>query len=270
MTPSLFHFTVAREEESNKVLRQYKDWQTQFIRLSFVTEQLDKGYYFGDRDRLLLGYIHSILKNGFYVGRSLKNEFLSYSNSQLKNHTCWYLSKVPNGIDEAQIIQSMGDFSQEKNVLKRYARRGQCFSTTKKVLDLRKELVCQDYPDIERNGHVFSDGCGLIHPDRAQDIARIFKFTNISAFQIRLGGAKGVLAVSKEQFENNQSQVILRKSQVKFPSDNLTLDIVRCATFSQGFLNRQIITLLHCLGVPIDYFLRKQQRAKQYISLESI
>jgi uncharacterized membrane protein len=78
------------------------------------------------------------------------------------------------------------------------------------------------------------------------------------------------LAVSKEQFENNQSQVILRKSQVKFPSENLTLDIVRCATFSQGFLNRQIITLLHCLGVPIDYFLRKQQRAKQYISLESI
>ena len=142
MTPSLFHFTVAREEESNKVLRQYKDWQTQFIRLSFVTEQLDQGYYFGERDRLLLGYIHSILKNGFYVGRSLKNEFLSYSNSQLKNHTCWYLSKVPNGIDEAQIIESMGDFSQEKNVLKRYARRGQCFSTTKKVLDLRTELVC--------------------------------------------------------------------------------------------------------------------------------
>jgi hypothetical protein len=81
VTPTLFHFTVAREEESNKVLRQFKQYLPQFIRLSFVTDTLEKGFYFGDRERFMLGYIHSILKNGFYVGRSLKNTFLSYSNS---------------------------------------------------------------------------------------------------------------------------------------------------------------------------------------------
>jgi len=91
----------------------------------------------------LLGYIHSILKNGFYVGRSLKNSFLSYSNSQLKNHTCWFLSELEGGVNEKNIIESMGDFSKEKNILKRYARRGQCFSTTKNVKILSINQVKQ-------------------------------------------------------------------------------------------------------------------------------
>jgi hypothetical protein len=65
-------------------------------------------------------------------------------------------------------------------------------------------------------------------------------------------------------------KVLLRKSQIKFPSDNLTLDIVRCSTWSQGHLNRQSIILLHCLGVPIDYFMRKQKIAKSFICLDSI
>ena len=81
VTPTLFHYTVAREEESNKVLRQYREHHVQFIRLSFVQEDLDKGFYFNDNSRFLLGYIHSILKNGFFAGRGLQNMFLSYSNS---------------------------------------------------------------------------------------------------------------------------------------------------------------------------------------------
>ena len=64
--------------------------------------------------------------------------------------------------------------------------------------------------------------------------------------------------------------MLLRESQVKFPSNNLSLDIIRCATFSQGFLNQQIIILLHALGVPTEFFLQKQQVAKQYACLESI
>ena len=136
------------------------------------------------------------MKNGFYIGRSLKNTFLSYSNSQLKNHTCWFLSQVDGGVRENEIIETMGDFSKEKNILKRYARRGQCFSTTKNVANLTEEQVVQYYPDIERNGFCFSDGCGFIHPDLAAEIAHKYKFTNMSAFQIRLGGAKGVLAVN--------------------------------------------------------------------------
>jgi len=60
----------------------------------------------------------------------LKVKFLSYSNSQLKNHTFWFLADVENGIIDRNIIGEMGYFEGEKNILKRYARRGQCFSTT--------------------------------------------------------------------------------------------------------------------------------------------
>jgi hypothetical protein len=60
----------------------------------------------------------------------LKVKFLSYSNSQLKNHTFWFLADVENGIIDQNIIGEMGYFEGEKNILKRYARRGQCFSTT--------------------------------------------------------------------------------------------------------------------------------------------
>ena len=60
----------------------------------------------------------------------MKVKFLSYSNSQLKNHTFWFLADVENGIIDQNIIGEMGYYEGEKNILKRYARRGQCFSTT--------------------------------------------------------------------------------------------------------------------------------------------
>jgi RNA-dependent RNA polymerase len=163
-----------------------------------VKEDYDQGFYYHESSRYLLGYIHSILKNGFYAGRGLRNNFLSYSNSQLKNHTSWFLSQITDGVDEKKIIQSMGNFEKEKNILKRYARRGQCFSTTKMFQTISKDEVNLCYPDIERDGYVFSDGCGLIRPDIAQEIAAKYKLSNVSAFQIRLGGAKGVLAVCND------------------------------------------------------------------------
>jgi RNA-dependent RNA polymerase len=78
-----------------------------------------------------------------------------------------------------------------------------------------------------------------------------------------LGGAKGVLVVDnnpdsfKTEDEDKQCLVMLRKSQIKFESENWSLNIVRCASYSQGYLNRQTVTLLHCLGVPEEYFVKK-------------
>ena len=96
-----------------------------------------------------------------------------------------------------------------------------------------------------------------------------------SALQIRIGGAKGVCMVKPSLLEGvelekvtelseleiefhlrqQKTQIELRPSQIKFPTKNITLDICKCATFTQGFLNRQIIVLLYSLGVSQDYFL---------------
>jgi len=50
--------------------------------------------------------------------------------------------------------------------------------------------------------------------------------------------------------------VELRPSQVKFESQDHYLEVIRCSTFSQGYLNRQVILLLSNLGVQDDVFLR--------------
>jgi RNA dependent RNA polymerase len=57
--------------------------------------------------------------------------FLNYSNSQIKRHSSWFLvgpeqvdENDPLFLGEKQIIESLGDFNFEKNILKRYARRG--------------------------------------------------------------------------------------------------------------------------------------------------
>ena len=65
----------------------------------------------------------------------------------------------------------MGDFTKEKNVLKKYARRGQCFSTCKAVCELVPDQVMFGLADIERNGYTFTDGVGYISPKLAKKAA---------------------------------------------------------------------------------------------------
>jgi RNA-dependent RNA polymerase len=158
----------------------------------------------------------------------------------------------------------MGNFDQEKNILKKYARKGQCFSTSTFVRTLRHEEVKMDLPDIKRNGFTFTDGVGYISKELARLTAAKFGYSKCSAFQIRIAGAKGVLMVKPGMKE---SLIQLRQSQIKFFSNDLTFNVIRCATFGQGYLNRQIITLLNCLGVPESYFLMMQRKAKEYASV---
>ena len=49
--------------------------------------------------------------------------------------------------------------------------------------------------------------------------------------------------------------VEIRPSQIKFKCDMWDLEVIRCATFSQGYLNRQVILLFSCLGVKEEIFL---------------
>lgn len=74
-------------------------------------------------------------------------------------------------LSEKIIMKSMGDFSKEQNMLKRYARRGQCFSTTKFITYLNNDQVIHNLPDVRRNGFIFTDGCGYISPELAKIVS---------------------------------------------------------------------------------------------------
>ena len=51
--------------------------------------------------------------------------------------------------------------------------------------------------------------------------------------------------------------VEIRRSMIKFDSEYMKLEVIRCATYSQGFLNRQIIRILSCQGVNDELILEK-------------
>ena len=137
VTPTLIRYTIAVEEESNRVLRKFSANLPYFIRLTFVTEEICQGYYHSskpEKNNFILGYIYHIVKDGFKLGGNCEMKFLAYSNSQLKSHSAWFLCErapwINTEIDASQIAQFMGDFYKEHNILKKHARKGQCFSTS--------------------------------------------------------------------------------------------------------------------------------------------
>ena len=179
MTPTLIRYTIAVEEESNRVLRKFSANLPYFIRLTFVTEEICQGYYHSskpEKNNFILGYIYHIVKDGFKLGGNCDMKFLAYSNSQLKSHSAWFLCErapwINTEIDASQIAQFMGDFSKEHNILKKHARKGQCFSTSTFVCQLEKEQVLIGLEDVKRNGFCFSDGVGYISTEMATACAR--------------------------------------------------------------------------------------------------
>jgi len=131
VTPTLDYYQPCHEDETNLVLRKYMNESYRFVRVSFLNDNLEKGYYFQECMNWILGYIHSVLVYGVRMGNYV-HTFLSYSNSQLKNHSWWMLTHTIEDLPAAShsylteklIIDGVGDFTKEKNILKRYARRG--------------------------------------------------------------------------------------------------------------------------------------------------
>lgn len=181
MTPTLLKVSEAHEEESCRIIRSYKQHIQHFVRLSFVNEHLERGFYLNtdaEQCNYLLGYIHSVVSKGFSVG-NLRFDFLAYSNSQLKQHSAWFLCKQAFGreLREEEIIGRMGNFDAEQNVLKKQARKGQCFSTSTFVCELQPHQVQMGVEDVKRNGFCFTDGVGFISTKLALEVAKKLKMT---------------------------------------------------------------------------------------------
>jgi len=131
---------------------------------------------------------------------------------------------------------------------------------------------------------MFTDGCGEISPDLMRRIALELgreDYDTLSAIQVlidihfiflsrrcaektthqfRWGGVKGVVAVNPKL----HNKVIFRKSMKKYDVDpqvpeHRKFDVIKCASAINGALNRQFITLFHCLGVPKEAFVKLQK-----------
>lgn len=264
ITPTTVRYSTPNIEVSNRVMRRFRHIQDRFLRIQF-TEEMEKGKITVNKDQNdeIYKRILRTMYEGIRIGDRLY-EFLAFGNSQLRSNGAYFFCPTEY-VSCDDIRQWMGQFSHIKVVAKYAARLGQCFSTTRDVRGISSPN-CLQIPDVERNGYCFTDGVGkisvflakLVGEDMAIDIC-----ADPSAFQFRMGGCKGVLAVWPEDAKG--TEVHVRESQKKFESDSKGLEIIRWARYATATLNLQTILILECLGVPIKSFTTLlDQQLKQY------
>lgn len=268
VTPSRVYFLGPELEKWNyvvkHVVKKYSGHASDFLRVSFVDEDLSKlppetistrieqnifskPYRTGICNRIL-----SVLRDGISIG-SKHFEFLAFSASQLRDNSVWMFASNDH-VSAEHIREWMGNFSEIRSVSKCAARMGQLFSSSTQTVDVRPYDV-ENIEDVEITTggikYCFSDGIGKISQNFARQVAQKCGLSSVpSAFQIRYGGYKGVVAVDRTSFK----KLSLRPSMLKFKSDNKMFNITNWSKYSPCFLNREIVTLLTTLGIDDEIF----------------
>jgi RNA-dependent RNA polymerase len=256
VTPTTIYYNTPTVDISNRVVR---EWSTKgapgrFLRVRFTDEKTEGRINASQRDcnDEIYTRVKRTLANGITIG-DRRYEFLAFGNSQFREHGAYFVSPDA-GISAGTIRAWMGQFNHIRNVAKYAARLGQCFSTTRAFTGSSVQTIPCD--DIIRNGFTFSDGVGKISKFLAQMVTSQHDIKTLtgeppSAFQFRLGGAKGMLVVSPDPLPQ---EVHIRPSQQKFETSQAGLEIIRWSQYSLATLNRQIILVLSALGIPDEVF----------------
>ncbi|KAK1657950.1 RNA-dependent RNA polymerase [Colletotrichum godetiae] len=218
-------------------------------------------------------YIVRLLRAGLSINGTLYN-FFGHSNSQLKSRTCLLLAATKAEI--SRTVDAMGDFSKMKTVQKKAKRIGLLFSTAHTTLSVEPKR-CEDIVDIETADYIFTDGCGLIAPRLAQDLARriaiVFRTVRYtpSVFQIRYRGCKGVITVD-QTMKRGDTVLKVRKSMKKFSGGHdYNFSVVEYSKpYAFGYLNDEVILLLHLLGIATEVLLRKQRQHFDFLASATI
>lgn len=244
-------------ETTNRVLRRYADHIEYFLRVSFTDEDGDQFWTDGRTNASkCFERFAAVLKSPFIIlDRSYS--FLGFSHSSLRTQTCWFLApfyKTDANIADI-VINNLGNFTKFQNPAKAAARLGQTFTDTASGVKIAPAAIAIT-SDIERNGFCFSDGCGSISEAQVQAIRKVYgkhKDVKCTSYQIRYGGAKGMLSLDTSLPED---LVVLRRSMIKFEArGELEIEICGSANSpSQAFLNKQLIKILEDLGVNSQVF----------------
>ncbi|GAA0169011.1 RNA metabolism protein [Lithospermum erythrorhizon] len=268
ITPTKIYCLGPELEASNYIVKNFAEYASDFIRVTFVEEDwsklpanavssfVERGFFAKPYKTKIYHRILSVLRDGIPIGDK-RFFFLAFSASQLRSNSVWMFSSNEN-VKVEDIRNWMGCFNKIRSVSKCAARMGQLFSASKQtyeVLPQHVELI-QDI-EVTSDGvdYCFSDGIGKISQFFARQVAQKCGLQHTpSAFQIRYGGYKGVIAVDR----NSYWKLSLRSSMLKFESKNCMLNVTKCCESQPCYLNREIISLLSTLGVDDEAFLALQ------------
>ncbi|KAK0526019.1 hypothetical protein OC835_005428 [Tilletia horrida] len=272
VTPTAVYYEGPIVDPGNRILRHHPGHEDNYIRVRFADESQQRIRFESGvdvRSEILQRRFKDILNTGITVaGRRF--DFLAFSSSALREHSTWFVRsafEVDGRIITAQSIRDgVGDLRHIRCPPRYAARLGQSFTTTHTSLRVPIESIKEDIRDVERNGHCFSDGVGTMSRAVVRDLTNNpHKSTRNGpvVFQIRIGGAKGVLALDPRL---DGYVVRLRPSQIKYrhPPEvrELTLEVaMSCTQPLPLYLNRPMVALLETLGVRAQAFLDLQDRA---------
>ncbi|CAF4541298.1 unnamed protein product, partial [Rotaria sp. Silwood2] len=270
ITPSTVLYEGPYREEKCAVTRYFVQHQNRFLRVAFRDEDYRVLHNNNDNMTKIYERIKKILINGVNVC-DRHYEFLAFSSSQLREHSCWMFSSADDGTTVDTIRTWMGNFRNVRPVAKLAARVRQSFSTSIKGIQLDSCQIREisDFKQFERTSertyeHCFTDGIGIITLKLAKILAKETKLSEKvcpCAFQIRCGGYKGMVCLDVSgKITNHNEDVQFRESMNKFiAKENRSIDVIRTSLNpSISYLNRQIILLLSSLGIPDETFIALQ------------
>ncbi|KAI8486629.1 hypothetical protein Bbelb_356040 [Branchiostoma belcheri] len=259
VTPTQMLFLKPEPIVENRVVREYG--VDNFIRVAFRDEDFNKLTAPNPNSiKCVTSRVKDVLQRGIRIG-GRQFEYLGSSNSQMREHGCWMYSAA-GGMTAAAIRGWMGDLSHERCVATYVSRLGQFFSSSRDAVKVsvedRSVALIGDVMSSSRK-YTFSDGIGKISVPLAEKVADALGVSPVpSAFQIRYGGCKGVLA--QDPTLGDTDLIHIRDSMKKFDSEHKTLEVTSVTTPGALSLNRQAITLLSGLGVPDAEFFKLQER----------
>ncbi|KAL6232980.1 hypothetical protein BDW75DRAFT_246854 [Aspergillus navahoensis] len=264
VTPSRITLQGPEAEPLNRILRRFPNHHEYFIRVQFCDEN-GQDIHFNPRinnDQIFVRF-KSVFENGFQiVGRTYT--FLGFSHSSLRSHSAWFSAPFVDDNGGLQtyftIIKAIGRFSEITSPARCAARIGQAFSDTPFAVNMKENGIrVWRIPDIEIDGRVYSDGVGTISAEAVDVIHSVLppRKRMATCFQIRLGGAKGMLSLDPRL---RGSRICIRPSMIKFQTDDLT-HVEICGSGSKPIplvLNRQLIKIMEDMGVGGEWFFKLQ------------
>ncbi|KAL4967470.1 RNA dependent RNA polymerase [Aspergillus stella-maris] len=264
ITPSRATLHGPEVEPLNRILRRFPNHHEYFIRVQFCDEN-GKDIQFNPKvnNEQVFARFKTVFEQGIQVaGRTYT--FLGFSHSSLRSHSAWFAAPFFDDNETFQtyftIIKAIGNVSHITSPARCAARIGQAFSDTPFAVNLKENgIVVFKIPDVEQGNRVYSDGVGTISRDAIDIIHAILPPRKglPTCFQIRLGGAKGMLALDPLL----QGAIIrIRPSMIKFNTENRR-DVEICGSGSKPIplvLNRQVIKIMEDMGVSGDWFFKLQ------------
>lgn len=245
ITPSRFIFMPPLPVPKNRVFRYYPN-EENFVLVTFADEHGGNPW----RTENICKWFLNVLRCGIKIGRRVYT-FLGCSNSQLREGHCWF-----SCLDRREVYAKIGDFHEEMTAGRKLTRIALAFASSTETVTIDHDRYMKNVaPDIEYGKVCFSDGIGRGSQSLFNQITSIMNLpASISAFQIRIGGIKGVISV----YDDQNDDVLFRKSMKKFESSHNILEVLNYNRSIKLLLNRHVILLLSSFGVPDEVFLKLQ------------